>query len=80
MAMECVQSRVMKKFYTRTFHSKPISVDLVHSYYELWAWISFLKVGCIVFLGFYLLFTILRPFGTRESIRRKVDHGGQIVL
>jgi len=27
-----------------------------------------------------LLFTILRPFGTRESIRRKVDHGGQIVL
>jgi hypothetical protein len=25
-----------------------------------------------------LLFTILRPFGTRESIRRKVDHGGQI--
>jgi len=27
-----------------------------------------------------LLFTILCPFGTRESIRRKVDHGGQIVL
>jgi hypothetical protein len=27
-----------------------------------------------------LLFTILRPFGTRESIKRKVDHGGQIVL
>jgi hypothetical protein len=27
-----------------------------------------------------LLFTILRPFGTRESIRRKADHGGQIVL
>jgi hypothetical protein len=27
-----------------------------------------------------LLFTILRPFGTRESIRQKVDHGGQIVL
>jgi len=25
-------------------------------------------------------FTILRPFGTKESIRRKVDHGGQIVL
>jgi hypothetical protein len=23
-----------------------------------------------------LLFTILHPFGTRESIRRKVDHGG----
>jgi hypothetical protein len=22
------------------------------------------------------LFTILHPFGTRESIRRKVDHGG----
>jgi hypothetical protein len=27
-----------------------------------------------------LLFTILRPFGTRKSIRRKVDHGGQIVV
>jgi hypothetical protein len=27
-----------------------------------------------------LLFTILHPFWTRESIRRKVDHGGQIVL
>jgi hypothetical protein len=27
-----------------------------------------------------LLFTILHPFGTRESIRRKVDDGGQIVL
>jgi hypothetical protein len=27
-----------------------------------------------------VLFRILRPFGTRESIRRKVDHGGQIVL
>jgi hypothetical protein len=27
-----------------------------------------------------LLFTILCPFGTRESIRRKVDHGGHIVL
>jgi hypothetical protein len=27
-----------------------------------------------------LLFTILRPFGTRKSIRRKVDHRGQIVL
>jgi len=29
---------------------------------------------------FVCLFTILRPFGTRESIRQKVDHGGQIVL
>jgi hypothetical protein len=27
-----------------------------------------------------LLFTILRLFGTKKSIRRKVDHGGQIVL
>jgi hypothetical protein len=27
-----------------------------------------------------LLFTILCPFGTRESIRRTVDHGGQIVF
>jgi hypothetical protein len=27
-----------------------------------------------------LLFTILRPFGTRESIRRKVVHGGPIIL
>jgi hypothetical protein len=27
-----------------------------------------------------LLFTILRPFGTKKSIRRKVDHRGQIVL
>ncbi len=31
-------------------------------------------------LLYCLLFTILRPCGTRESIRRKVDHGGQIVL
>jgi len=31
-------------------------------------------------IGTCLLFTILRPFGTRESIIRKVDHGGQIVL
>jgi hypothetical protein len=29
---------------------------------------------------FCLLFTILCPFGTRESIRRKVDHRGRIVL
>jgi hypothetical protein len=39
----------------------------------------------LMFLWIYpesmvLLFTILRPFGIRESIRRKVDHGGQIVL
>jgi hypothetical protein len=27
-----------------------------------------------------LMFTILHPFGTRESIRRKIDHGGHIVL
>jgi hypothetical protein len=27
-----------------------------------------------------LLFTILHSFGIRESIRQKVDHGGQIVL
>jgi hypothetical protein len=27
-----------------------------------------------------ILFIILCPFGTRKSIRRKVDHGGQIVL
>jgi hypothetical protein len=27
-----------------------------------------------------LLFTILRPFETRESIRQKVDNRGQIVL
>ncbi len=32
------------------------------------------------YLVYCLLFTILRPFGTRESIRWKVDHGGQIVL
>jgi len=31
-------------------------------------------------LQFCLLFTILRPFGIRESIRQKVNHGGQIVL
>ncbi len=27
-----------------------------------------------------LLFTILHPFGTKKSIRRKVDHEGHIVL
>jgi hypothetical protein len=34
--------------------------------------------GC--YSVYCLLFTILCPFGTRESIRRKVGHGGQIVL
>ncbi len=29
---------------------------------------------------YYLLFIMLRPFGTRKSIRWKVDHGGHIVL
>jgi hypothetical protein len=38
MAIECVQSRAIKKFYTWTHHSKP-SADLVHTYYELWGWI-----------------------------------------
>jgi hypothetical protein len=34
-----------------------------------------------MFVSVYcLLFTILRPFGTKESIKRKVDHGGQIVF
>jgi hypothetical protein len=28
---------------------------------------------------YVFMFTILRPFGTRESIRQKADHGGQIV-
>jgi hypothetical protein len=28
----------------------------------------------------YLLFIILHPFWTKESIRQKVDHGGHIVL
>ncbi len=37
----------------------------------------FVKVS---FSKYYLLFTILRPFGTKKSIRRKVDHGGQILL
>jgi hypothetical protein len=31
-------------------------------------------------LVYFSLFTILSLFGTKESIRRKVDHGGQIVL
>jgi hypothetical protein len=39
-----------------------------------------IKVFCHFTLHFCLLLTILRPFGTRESIRRKIDHGGQIVL
>jgi len=30
---------------------------------------------CSDFNVYCLLFTILRLFGTRESIRRKVDHG-----
>jgi hypothetical protein len=30
------------------------------------------KIGSI----YCLLFTILRPFGTKESIRQKVDHEG----
>jgi hypothetical protein len=29
---------------------------------------------------YYLLFTTLCPFGTKESIRWKVDNGGQIIL
>jgi hypothetical protein len=27
-----------------------------------------------------LLFTILHPFGTKESVKQKTDHGGQIVF
>jgi len=34
----------------------------------------------IVCMFICLLFTILRPFGIREYIKQKVDHGGQIVL
>ncbi len=36
----------------------------------------------IIFLTLHKthLFTIERPFGIRESIGRKVDHGGQIIL
>jgi hypothetical protein len=30
--------------------------------------------------AFCLLFTVLHPFGTKKSIRRKVDHGKQIVF
>jgi hypothetical protein len=43
----------------------------------------FANVGCGIggkIIVCCLLFTILCPFGTRESIRQKVDHGGQIVL
>jgi hypothetical protein len=29
---------------------------------------------------YYKLFPILRPFGTKKSIRQNVDHGGQIVF
>ncbi len=44
-----------------------------------------LRVGIILSIFglefvYCLLFTILRLFGTKESIRGKVDHGGQIVL
>jgi hypothetical protein len=41
---------------------------------------SFFWLSCLPSLFYCLLFTILRLFGTRKSIRRKVDHGGQIVL
>jgi hypothetical protein len=34
----------------------------------------------VVLAQHYLLFTILHPFGTRESIRGKVDHERQIIL
>ncbi len=51
-------------------------------------WVVFLCVlTCLVFLMdgisfliFICLFTILCPFEIREFVRRKVDHGGQIVL
>jgi hypothetical protein len=39
------------------------------------SWISVDLNNCLL-----ILFIILCPFGTRESIRRKVDLGGQIVL
>ncbi len=39
-----------------------------------------LKVKGVKNFVYRLLFTILRSFGTRESIRRKVNHGRQIVL
>jgi hypothetical protein len=43
-----------------------------HTWKKKWGLFSFSKLQtCIC-----LLFTILRPFGTKESIKRKVDHGG----
>jgi hypothetical protein len=56
MGMECVQSRVIKKNSTLVPFIPNLSADLVHSYYELWAWILEKKVGCIVFLGFNKIF------------------------
>jgi hypothetical protein len=53
------------------WHSQ-LSSDWVTNWESGW-WLALECVYC-------LLFTILRPFGTRESIRQKVDHGGQIVL
>jgi len=45
-----------------------------HSHFLIWEeW----KVSVYLFV---CLFTILHPFGTRESITQKVDHGGQIVF
>ncbi len=53
---------------------------------NFWKFIDFAKFCVsswkivIISNHIYILFTILRLFGTRESIRQKVDHGGQIDL
>jgi nicotinamide riboside transporter PnuC len=49
-------------------------------FWNLWGCLSVFLSLITHFKSFCLLFTILHPFETRESIRRKVNHGGQIVL
>ncbi len=67
--MYFISYKILYKIHIYTFNLRIISSQM-HTY-------TFVKLIKSVY---YLLFTILRPFGTRESIRWKVDHGGQIVL
>jgi hypothetical protein len=55
------------------FHTK-ITPIFQMKYSFLYLIFTFWQIFCTK------LFTVLRPFGTKESIRQKVDHGGQIIL
>jgi hypothetical protein len=71
----------------RLLHCVPIGTwcdnfCLAHNLYNTFCLVQFFwnPIFFLFCLDFGKLFTILRLFGTRESIRRKADHGGHIVI